>query len=248
MSLSSTHTREHDSFMQIRIRHRTTEGTEAFFEPRQLRGAAVEAHPPLSLPHAHRGRGSIVTHWSPSYGGPLVPCASSRQLSAAVLLDFDPHIERFAASSLEIQWTGQAEHGTVTPAFMARTVYGERLLLPEQHVGSNDLAAQAVQQAATQAHWSVRPLQVPDPVLLGSLWRAAHYRACHYADPHAAPLLLQAFTRPLPLAAGIARAGGIRPQMRSLAWHLLWHGHLAFDHTRPLTPASLVWTAPKEHA
>ncbi|MFE1764016.1 hypothetical protein ACFW81_07345 [Streptomyces angustmyceticus] len=167
-------------------------------------------------------------------------------MSAAMLLDFDRSVVWFGASCLEVQWGKGGQRGAVRPVFFARTSGGERLVFV--HPWAPGLAGayeeEAVRRAAADAHWTVKTVQVPQGMRRDSLSRAAHYRNPQYAEPQARQALLKAFDQPRPLAAGAAASKA--PGALSCTWHLLWTGELAADWQRPLTPASMVWTHPKD--
>lgn len=231
--------------MEIQVRYRDVRGAEAVAAPHTLRGMPVEEHRPLAVPRAFHGRRAILTNWWAATTGLQVPCGTETQMFAAMLLDFDPSIAFFGASCLEVRWEQGPESGTVRPAFLARTMRGERVVLTHLPTARNGSRALEVMQAAAQAaRWSVRPLEVPQGVLRSSLARAALYRHPQYADPPSRHRLLEVFMQPRPLAAGAALAGG--PKALSCAWHLLWTGELAFDRQMPLTPASTVSTHRKD--
>lgn len=232
--------------MDIQVHYRDVWGAEKTEPPRQLRGVAVEEHRALTVPRAFRGRRSILTHWWAATTGQKVACSTETQMRAAMLLDFDPSIASFGASCLEVRWEHGAERGAVRPAFLARTDRGERLALVHPWAAGDrgKREEEAMTLAAADAHWTLRPLQIPHGVLEKSMSLAANYRHPQYADPQARPRLLEAFARPLPLVVGAAAAGG--PQALSCAWHLLWTGELTWDRQLPLIPATTVWTQRKD--
>ncbi|MFK4107121.1 hypothetical protein [Streptomyces sp. NPDC002176] len=233
--------------MKVQVRYRDARGAERTQPADVLRGVPVEEHPALSVPRAFRGRRSILTHWWSATTGQRVVCSTEAHMHAAMLLDFDPSVVFFGAPCLEVCWERGPQSGAVRPAFLARTAHGARLALlhPRAAGARGGHEEEAMAAAASGAGWTLRPLPSTTGVLKASLLRAASYRNPGFADPDVRPRLLDAFTRPRPLASGAAAVGGLAAL--SCAWHLLWTGELTWDHRLPLTPASPVWTPSKDH-
>lgn len=233
--------------MQIQVQYRSAAGRTCRDEAARLRGVPVEERAPLSEPRAYKGRRSILTKWVAATTGQDVWCASTVQTDAAMLLDFDPDIVCFQSGVAQVQWLRGDEHGTVQPAFFARTRDGERLAIVHRPRSARtaQVEERAMHQAAEAAGWTVREMDVPQGVLRSSLARIAHFRATEYADPHTREVLLRVFAEPRPLAAGVA-AAGLGLDTASRAWHLLWTGELTTDWSVPLLPTSVVWANGKE--
>ncbi|WP_406502359.1 hypothetical protein [Streptomyces sp. NBC_01602] len=230
--------------MNIEVQFRSAAGRTCRDEPAGLRGVPLEERQPLSEPRAYKGRRSILTKWI-SATGQVVWCASTVQLGAAILLDFDPEIACFKSRVVQVHWERDGRRGTVEPAFVARTRDERRLafLHPPRNVADADegMEERVMRQAADGAGWEIRPLQVPQGVLRFSLESAAHFCGAEFvADDRARQVLLEVFAAPRPLQEGAA-ASGLGLKAPGYAWHLVWTGELTCDWTKPLLPTSLVW-------
>ncbi|QIY59412.1 hypothetical protein HEP86_39420 [Streptomyces sp. RPA4-5] len=230
--------------VDIQVQFRSAAGRACLDEPAGLRGVPVEERAPLSEPRAYKGRHSILTKWV-SATGQVVWCASTVQLGAAMLLDFEPDIVCFQSRVVKVHWEQDGRRGTVEPAFVARTRNGSRLVFvhpPRSGAGADeDVEERVMRQAAEGAGWEVRPLPVPRGVLRSSLESAAHFCGAEFtADDRARQVLLEVFAAPRPLQEGAA-ASSLGLKALGYAWHLVWTGELTCDWTKPLVPTSPVW-------
>ncbi|WP_309030231.1 hypothetical protein [Streptomyces alfalfae] len=230
--------------MEIQVEYCGEGGRTCRDEPAGLRGVPVEDRRPLSEPCAYKGRRSILTKWI-SASGQGVWCSSTVQLGAAMLLDFDPEIVCFQSRVVKMHWQLAGRHGTVAPAFVARTRQGRRLVFahaPRSAAGADEEMEQCVlRQAAQQAGWEMRALPQPQPVLRSSLESAAHFSGAEFAaGGREREVLLEVFATARPLREGAA-ASKLGLTALGYAWHLLWKGELTCDWSRPLLPTSLVW-------
>ncbi|WP_406349821.1 TnsA-like heteromeric transposase endonuclease subunit [Streptomyces sp. NBC_00658] len=235
--------------MDIQVQYRSAAGRTCRDEPAGLRGVPVEEREPLSEPRAYQGRLSKLTEWTSATTGQSVWCASTVQTDAAMLLDFDADVVCFQSRVVQLHWETDGRCGTLEPAFMARTRGGQRLAIVYPPRDTSGVEEQVMRQAAGEAGWQVRPLEVPQGVLRSSLRCAAHFRHTQITAPGARELLLKVFAAPRPLQAGAA-ACGLGLKAPAYAWHLVWRGELTCDWSKPLLPTSLVWassrTAPDE--
>ena len=209
-----------------------------------MRGVPLERCEPLREPHAYHGRQSILTHYWAATTRDMVVCGSERLMFAAALLDFDSSVEWFSATATEIHWRDGSAHGMVEPAFFARTVRGERLVIvhPAPDDGPHAREADVIAHAADAAGWTVTPLDVPAGVRRAWLRIVAGHRFPELHDEKIRETLLPAFSVPRPIAAGVA-AAGLADTAIAHAWHLLWTGDLSFDQDRALIPVSLAWAS-----
>ncbi|MFI0162718.1 hypothetical protein ACH4OH_30360 [Streptomyces albidoflavus] len=234
------------------MQYRGAGGRTCLDEPAGVRGVPVEERAALSEPRAYKGRRSILTKWV-SATGQGVWCTSIRQLGAAMVLDFDPDVVCFQSLAVQVHWHLEGRHGTVEPAFVARTREGRRLVFAHPAGGraraDREMEDRVLLQTARGAHWEIRPLPEPPPVVRSSLESAAHFCGAEFAvGGRERKVLLDVFAVPRPLQEGAALSGlGLRAP--GYTWHLVWTGELTCDWSRPLLPASLVWrrtTAGKE--
>ncbi|GHH27147.1 hypothetical protein [Streptomyces lanatus] len=229
--------------MDIQVQYRSAAGRTCRDEPAGLRGVPLEERQPLSEPRAYKGRGSILTKWASATTGQVVWCASTVQMDAAMLLDFDADIVCFQSRVVQVHWELDGRRGTVEPAFVARTRDERRLVFAHTPRDETGMEERVLQQAAEGAGWEVRPLQVPHGVLRDSLEGAAHFSGQEFAaDDHVRRVLLEVFAVPRPLQAGAA-ASGLGLKAAGYAWHLVWTGELTWDWTKPLLPTSPVWVS-----
>ncbi|MEU5380558.1 hypothetical protein ABZ359_34450 [Streptomyces sp. NPDC005968] len=227
--------------MEVQVRHRDDLGRERVASPRALRGAPVEEWPVLHEQRPYKGRRSKVRqYWSSTTKKSFV-CRSLEHRDAAMVLDRAPDIAYLSASSLQLEWSDRERTGVVDPAFMARTMGGQRRLYLYARGGREpDEQEAAVARAAGQeAGWQVRTARVPAGQLRRNLYLVSHFRHDENADEAARAVLLQAFARPRPLYEGTDCAA----LPRSLCWYLLWTGELTTHWNLPLIPTSLVWAA-----
>ncbi|MCX5602936.1 hypothetical protein OOK29_32850 [Streptomyces phaeochromogenes] len=227
--------------MEVQVRHRDDLGRERLVSPRALHGAPVEEWPVLHEQRPYKGRRSKVRqYWSSTTKKSFV-CRSLEQRDAAMVLDRDPDIAYLSASCLQLEWSDGARAGVVDPAFLARTVGGQRRLYLYAR-GGREPGEQEVAvawAAGREAGWQVGTARVPDGQLRRNLYLVSHFRHDENADEEARVLLLQAFAQPRPLCEG---ADGLALP-RSLCWYLLWTGELTTHWGLPLIPTSLVWAA-----
>lgn len=226
------------------MQYRGAGGRTCRDEPAGLRGMPVEERAPLSEPRAYKGRRSILTKWI-SATGQGVWCTSTRQLGAAMVLDFDPDIVCFQSLAVQMHWQLESRRGTVEPAFVARTREGRRLVfahpLSRRPQADPEMEHRVLLQTARGAHWEIRALPEPQPVVRSSLESAAHFCCAEFAvGGRERDVLLDVFAIPRPLQEGAALSGlGLRAP--GCTWHLVWTGELTCDWSRPLLPTSLVW-------
>ncbi|WP_245984763.1 TnsA-like heteromeric transposase endonuclease subunit [Streptomyces tateyamensis] len=232
----------------MRVRYRDVDGRAREGGPDQVRAVPLERCEPLREPHAYHGRPSILTRYWSATTGAMVVCGSKRLMHAAMLLDFDAAITCFSAPATEIAWEDGSAHGTVSPAFFARTADGRRLAIVHPGRAEPDGARerQALEMAAQAAGWTLTDLDVPIGVRLAWLKVVANFRFPELFDTATRPALLDAFREPRPLARGVAEAG-LPDTALAHVWHLLWRGDLLFDQERPLIPVSTAWTADTAH-
>ncbi|MFE1367218.1 hypothetical protein ACFW84_23685 [Streptomyces anulatus] len=229
--------------IDVRVRYRSAAGRTLVHEPGLLRDVPLEEHAPLSEPRAYQGRRSILTDWFCATNGVTVWCASTVQMDAVMLLDFDADIVCFQSGVAELHWRYEGRQGTVRSAFFARTRDGRRLVIPHRLAArpAAGLEERVLRYAAAAAGWQIRPLQVPEGVLHSSLRSMAHFRGAEFAPgAEARRVLLDVFAAPRPLLEGAAVSGLGLPAAGHL-WHLLWTGALDFDRTLPLLPTSRIW-------
>ncbi|MGW0902922.1 hypothetical protein [Streptomyces sp. NPDC002853] len=228
--------------MEIQVRHRDDLGRQRLVPPGALHGAPVEEWPVLHEQRPYKGRRSKVRqYWSSTTKKSFV-CRSLEHRDAAMVLDRDPDISYLSASSLQLEWCDVGERaGVVDPAFMARTVDGQRRLYLYAWGGREpDEQQRAIAQAAGhEAGWQVRTARVPQGLLRRNLSLVSHFRHDENADVEAKPALLRAFARPRPLCEGADCLSLPRP----LCWHLLWTGELTTHWDLPLIPTSIVWAS-----
>ncbi|GGS95798.1 hypothetical protein GCM10010270_79720 [Streptomyces violaceus] len=229
--------------MDLQVQYRSAAGRTCRDEPAAVRGIRLEERQPLSEPRAYKGRTSILTKWTAATTGQAVWCASTVQMDAAMLLDFDPDIVCFQSRVVQVHWELKGRRGTVEPAFVARTRDERRLVFAHPPRDEAGLEERVLRQAADGAGWEMRPLRVPQGVLRSSLASAAHFSGPEFApDDQVRRVLLEVFARPRPLQEGAATSGlGLRAP--GYAWHLVWTGGLMCDWTKPLLPISLVWAS-----
>ncbi|MEW2345343.1 hypothetical protein [Streptomyces griseoaurantiacus] len=229
--------------MDIQVQYRSAAGRTCRDEPAGVRGVPLEERQPLSEPRAYKGRRSILTKWASATTGQAVWCTSTVQMDAAMLLDFDADIVCFQSGVVQVHWELEGRHGTVEPAFVARTRDGRRLVFAHPPRDETDVEERVLRQAGDEAGWEIRPLQVPQGVLRSSLESAAHFSGPEFApDDHVRRVLLEVFATPRPLQAGAA-ASGLGLNAPGYAWHLVWTGELTCDWTKPLLPTSPVWAS-----
>ncbi|MFJ7181049.1 hypothetical protein ACIQXA_32685 [Streptomyces massasporeus] len=231
--------------MEVQVRHRDDIGHEHLVPARALRGLPVEEWPVLHEQRAYKGRKSKVRQWWSSTTKKDISCRSAEHACAAMFLDRDPRIAYLAAPCLQIEWRDGPGSGVVHPAFMARTVDGQRLLYLYSPAGAEPDAHEvtAAQKAATAAGWQVDVARAPGGQLRRNVYIVSQFRHDEFADGRARSLLLEAFARPLPVGE-TADAVDLPPDHgRARSWHLLWTGELTTHWEQPLTPDSLVWAA-----
>lgn len=231
--------------MQVRVRHRDDLGRERLSSAAALRGAPVEEWPVLNEQRPYKGRKSKVSRWWSSTTGKEILCWSKEHAFAAMFLDRDPEISYLGAASLQLEGSEAERAVVVVPAFLARTVSGQRLFyLYSPAWREPDEAEWALARAAAEdAGWQVRAAYAPAGQLRRNVYIVSQFRHDEYRDEAAKATLLEVFTQPRPVGEG-ADASGLPPdQGKARCWHLLWTGALTTDWERPLTPDSLVWAA-----
>ncbi|MGI5372645.1 hypothetical protein [Streptomyces iakyrus] len=234
--------------MDIQVQYRSAAGRACRDEPAAVRGVRLEERQPLSEPRAYKGRTSILTKWTAATTGQVVWCASTVQMDAAMLLDFDADIVCFQSRVVQVHWELEGRRGTVEPAFVARTRDERRLVFAHPPREEAGLEERVLRKAADGAGWEMRPLRVPQGVLRSSLASAAHFSGPEFTpDDHVRRVLLEVFARPRPLQEGAA-ASGLGLRAPGYAWHLVWTGELTCDWTKPLLPTSLVWASQADAA
>jgi hypothetical protein len=227
--------------MEVQVRHRDELGRERLVAPRALRGAPVEEWPVLHEQRPYKGRRSKVRqYWSSTTKKSFV-CRSLEHRDAAMVLDRARDIAYLSASSLQLEWSDGERAGVVDPAFMARTVGGQRCLYLYGRGGRDPDGQEAAvaRTAGQEAGWQVRTARVPEGLLRRNLYLVSHFRHDENADEEARTVLLQGFDRPRPLCEG----ADCLALPRSLCWYLLWTGELSTNWDLPLIPTSIVWAA-----
>ncbi|WGD38713.1 hypothetical protein [Streptomyces cathayae] len=229
--------------MEVRVRHRDDLGRERLVSAAVLRGTPVEEWPVLNEQRPYKGRKSKVSRWWSSTTKKDILCRSKEHAFAAMFLDRDPDIAYLGAASLQLEYGVGEGKVVVEPAFLARTVGGQRVFYfysPAWREPDEQEWAVA-RAAADDAGWEVRAAYAPAGQLRRNVYIVSQFRHDEYPDEAAKGALLEVFARPRSAGEG-ADAAGLPPgQGRARCWHLLWTGALTCDWERPLTPDSMVW-------
>lgn len=211
-----------------------------------LRGLAMEEFAPVSEPVPYRGRRGIITYWPVATREQTVVCGNLRQWRLAVELDFEPAWAAFSASPVELRWRAGGRARRWRPDFVARTAEGVRQVLVLIPPGQESLPAtkcDVLETVAQAAGWRVRQVREPSGVRGRNLGWLAGYRFPAGDEGGQAQALLEAFSRPTGLRAGVADSGLPALTGLDLAYRMLWQRRLLFDPCRPLLPDSVVWAA-----
>lgn len=231
--------------MDLQVRYRDDVGRERLGDPQSLRGLPVEEWPVLHEQRAYRGRKSKVRQWWSSTTKKDVSCRSREHTYAAMFLDRDPRIAYLAAPSLQLEWREGARAGVVTPAFMARTIEGQRMIYLHSPASREPDAQEwsLAKAAAEEAGWQVDVARAPGGQLRRNVHIVSQFRHDEFADENAKAVLLEVFAQPLPLSRGADTVDLPQGQGRARSWHLLWTQDLTTHWDEPLTPDSIVWAA-----
>ncbi|MFE7076372.1 hypothetical protein ACFU96_40415 [Streptomyces sp. NPDC057620] len=231
--------------MDVQVRHRDDMGREHLVPTRTLRGLPVEEWPALHEQRAYKGRKSKVHQWWSSTTKRDISCRSWEHACAAMFLDRDPLLVYLAAPCLQIEWQDGPDSGVVHPAFMARTVDHVQLLYLYSPAGTEPDGHEVTvaREASAEAGWQVDAARAPGGQLRRNVYIVSQFRHDEFADDRARSLLLEAFTRPLPVGEAADTVDLPPGRGRAHSWHLLWTGELTTHWEQPLTPDSLVWAA-----
>lgn len=232
--------------MDITIAYSERFGHKRERTAREVGHLPFETYPHPDPPFAYRGRQSFVTDGWVSSTGASTSLASLRQHRVALELDRDRDIAAFSAGPIELRWAClDGSPGALRPPFIARTTGGRRLvvvIVPDAVHARWYATIQVVAEAARQAGWGVRTVEVPQGARLANLLRAARARDPRRRDPAQARAVLDAFPGPRILAEGIAGCGLPRLVALEVAWHLIWTGRLGIDWDSVFVPTrSLAW-------
>ncbi|MEU2298734.1 MULTISPECIES: TnsA-like heteromeric transposase endonuclease subunit [Streptomyces] len=183
-------------------------------------------------------------YWAATTGG-HVGFESWLERDHAMLLDFTPEVTGLLSQPLWLFWRNEKGR-TVShaPDYFARFEDGRGLLVdcrPLDRVDERSAVKFAVTQLACEsAGWGYRVVGVVDAVRMANVrWLAGYRHPRHGVAAGLVERLLAVFSAPSPLV-GQASLLGDPIAVLPVLFHLLWHGRLRADLSKPLTDTTLV--------
>src|SRR5947207_12121990 len=162
----------------------------------------------------------------------------------AMMLDFDAAVIGFASQPFWLSWSDGARQRRHAPDFFARLADGTGVVVDvraDDRIGTEDAAAfAATAVACREVGWEYRRTGGPGAVLAANVAWLAGYRHRRCWRPEVARSLLEVFSEPVSLFAGV-EAVGDRLAVLPVLYHLVWR-HLLLvelDHEL-LSPRSVV--------
>ncbi|NXY99064.1 TnsA-like heteromeric transposase endonuclease subunit [Streptomyces sp. BR123] len=231
-------------------------GFEAVFdvpgglEQERWEGAAApvrfeELRPVSAFPTAPGKRWGPGWWWSATTGG-HVAHGSAAMVTQLMLLDRDPAVVGLAGRPVRMLW--RDHEGAVrswVPQLFARYADGTGMLADcPARPGAGGAAAQrageAVRAACERVGWVYRRLEPPGPVIAGNVrWLAGYRHPRFRGAAQVEEAVLEAFSRPRPLAEGV-RAVGNPLAVLPVVYHALWAHRLQASLEAPLHAGVLV--------
>jgi hypothetical protein len=177
--------------------------------------------------------------WSATTGG-HVAHGSAAMVVQLMLLDRDPRVVAMAGRPVRVLWRDRA--GAVrswVPQLFARYADGTALLAdcpaaPGAGGAAAQRAGEAVAQACAQVGWAYQRLRAPDPVVAANVrWLAGYRHPRFRGSAQVEAAVLEAFSRPRPLAEGVREVGNPLVVLPVL-FHALWAHRLHVPLDAPL--------------
>lgn len=203
--------------------------------------------PPVRQFPSYQGQRSFSGEYFASCMGRHVGFESWLERDQLMMLDFSPRVESFAAQPFWLSWQSGDRTRRHAPDFFVRMVDGRGVVVDvraDDRIGDEDAAAFAVTAAACESvGWDYRRVGAVDPVLSANVRWLAGYRHHRCLNDAHRDLLMEAFSRPSALLAGVEAVGDRLAVLPSL-FHLMWTGVLVADLvSAPLTGRSVVRVA-----
>lgn len=160
------------------------------------------------------------------------------------MLDFSPQVRAFSAQPFWLLWSCQGKTRRHAPDFFVRLRDGTGVVVDvraDDRIAPEDADAfEVTAVACASVGWGYRRVGELDPVLAANMRWLAGYRHPRCVREQYRSQLLEAFTEPTPVLAGVAAVGD-RIAVLPTLFHLLWAGILVTDLTSaPLSGASLI--------
>jgi hypothetical protein len=160
------------------------------------------------------------------------------------MLDFSPQVGAFSAQPFWLLWSCQGKARGHAADFFVRLRDGTGVVVDvraDDGIAPEDADAfEVTAVACASVGWGYRRVGALDPVLAANMRWLAGYRRPRCVREEYRRRLLEVFTEPMPVLAGVAAVGD-RIAVLPMLFHLLWAGMLVTDlASAPLSGASLV--------
>lgn len=203
--------------------------------------------PPVRQFPSYRGQRSFSGEYFAACMERHVGYESWLERDQLMMLDFSPRVRSFAAQPFWLSWQSGGKTRRHAPDFFVRMVDGRGVVVDvraDDRIKDEDAAAFAVTAAACESvGWGYRRVGTVDPVLSANVRWLAGYRHRRCLNDAHRDMLVEVFSHPSPLLAGVERVGDRLAMLPSL-FHLMWTGVLVADLvSAPLTGESVVRVA-----
>jgi hypothetical protein len=211
-------------------------GVSGFVERRDALAACLnirfEDVPPVRRFPSYKGQRNFPGLYFAACMGRHVGFESWLERDQLVMLDFSPQVRSFSAQPFWLLWESGGQARRHAPDFFARLAEGGGVVVDvraDDRIAPEDAEAFEVTAAACESvGWGYRRVGALDPVLAANVRWLAGYRHARCLREEYRVRLLEVFTRPSPLLAGV-QAVGDRIAVLSSLFHLMWTGALAAD-------------------
>ncbi|WP_319617644.1 TnsA-like heteromeric transposase endonuclease subunit [Rhodococcus opacus] len=203
--------------------------------------------PPVRQFPSYRGQRSFPGEYFAACTGRHVGFESWLERDQLMILDFSPRVRSFAAQPFWLSWPSGGKIRRHAPDFFVRMVDGRGVVVDvraDDRIKDEDAAAFAVTAAACESvGWGYRRVGTVDPVLSANVRWLAGYRHRRCLNDAHRDLLMEGFSHPSSLLAGVEAVGEPLAVLPSL-FHLMWTGVLVADLvSAPLSGGSVVRVA-----
>lgn len=200
--------------------------------------------PPVRSLPSYKGQRNVPGLYFAACMGRHVGFESWLERDQLMVLDMSPRVRAFSAQPVWLVWSSGGKVRRHAPDFFVRMADGNGVVVDvraDDRVAPEDAEAFEVTAAACgSVGWGYRRVGELDPVLAANTRWLAGYRHRRCLREEHRSRLLEVFTCPVPLLAGVEAAGDPIAVLPSL-FHLMWTGILSADlETVPLNGESLV--------
>jgi hypothetical protein len=228
------------------LRYLSSDGGPRFVGMDRASDVAFEECPPVRrIPHYGGSAHTPGEYWSATTGD-LIAYESFLESRWMMLLDFDPDVVAFCGQPFTFDGVDSDGAFTHTPDLFARRADGCGLLLDVKNpkeIGKPAVVLQARRTAAAceRIGWQYRMVGEPDRQPMANIAWLAGFRRPLHAGAEMIPPLLALAAQPVSLAEMLSFQS-VPELARSVVFHLLWQGRLAFDLHQPLRETTIVRT------